>query len=57
MKTYQVTFVPTNFLSYKYEVQAQDEDAAYEAGKRQLQEAIGWDAAKDWDCDDVEEVE
>jgi len=63
-KTYQVTFVPTKFLSlshffffnYKYEVQAQDEDAAYEAGKRQLQEAIGWDAAKDWDCDDVEEV-
>ena len=55
-KTYRVSFIPTQTLEYKYVVEAINEDDAYYAAKELLQEAIGWDAAKDFHLQTLEEV-
>jgi hypothetical protein len=55
-KEYTVSFMPFDTLQYDYVVEAKDEDEAYEKGKEELIEAIGYDASKDWECSDVKEV-
>ena len=47
-KTYRVSFIPIQPLEYEYVVEATNEDDAYYVAKELLQEAIGWDAAKDF---------
>jgi hypothetical protein len=54
-KYYTVSFIPFDTLQYDYVVEAKDEDEAYEKGKEEFIEAIGYDASKDWECSDVEE--
>ena len=54
-KTYRVSFIPVETLEYEYVVEAESEDDAYDAAEEQLQEAIGWDAAKDFQLNDLEE--
>ena len=55
-KEYKVSFRPVNALQYDYRVEAKDEDEAYDAGVYRLIETIGFDASKDWECDDIEEA-
>ena len=54
-KTYRVSFIPVETLEYEYVVEAESEDDAYDAAEEQLQEAIGWDAAKDFQLNDLVE--
>ena len=54
-KTYRVSFIPVDTLEYEYVVEAESEDDAYDAAEEQLQEAIGWDAAKDFQLNDLVE--
>ena len=54
-KPYHVSFIPVETLEYEYVVEAESEDDAYDAAEEQLQEAIGWDAAKDFQLNDLEE--
>ena len=54
-KTYRVSFIPIQTLEYKYVVEATNEDDAYYAAKELLQEDIGWDAAKDFHLQTLEE--
>lgn len=54
-KTYSVSFIPVETLEYTYVVEAESEDDAYDAAEGQLQEAIGWDAAKDFQLKDIVE--
>ena len=54
-KTYRVSFIPVETLEYEYVVEAESEDDAYDAAEEQLQEVIGWDAAKDFQLNDLEE--
>ena len=49
LKNYTVTFEPVERLCYTYTVEAKDEDGAYKDAHDQLQWAIGWDSAKDWE--------
>ena len=54
-KTYRVSFIPVETLEYEYVVEAESEDDAYDAAEEQLQEAIGRDAAKDFQLNDLVE--
>ena len=54
-KTYRVSFIPVETLEYEYVVEAESEDDAYDAAEEQLQEAIGWYAAKDFQLNDLVE--
>ena len=54
-KTYLVSWIPVETLEYTYVVEAASEDDAYDAAEEQLQEAIGWDAAKDFQLNDLVE--
>ena len=54
-KTYRVSFIPVDTLEYEYVVEAESEDDAYDAAEEQLKEAIGWDAAKDFQLNDLVE--
>jgi hypothetical protein len=54
-KTYLVSWIPVETLEYEYVVEAESEDDAYDAAEEQLQEAIGWDAAKDFQLKDIVE--
>ena len=54
-KTYRVSFIPIETLQREYVVEAESEDDAYDAAEEQLQEAIGWDAAKDFQLNDLVE--
>jgi len=55
-KYYTVSFIPFDTLQYDYFVEAKDENEAYEKGKEELIEAIGYAASKDWECSDIEEA-
>ena len=54
MKTYRVIFVPS-YTSYEYLVEANDTAEAEIMGWEFLQEAIGWDASRDWSCSAIKE--
>jgi len=54
-KTYKVHLQPISETFYEYEVEASDEDEAEEEAFELLREDIGWDAAKDWECNLVKE--
>ena len=56
MRKYTVSFVPHDVVQYDYTVEAKDEDQAYEKGLDELRWAIGRDASKDWEGNNVEEV-
>ena len=49
-KTYRVHLQPISETFYSYEVEASNEDEATEEAFELLRDAIGWDAAKDWEC-------
>ena len=53
MGKYIVFFQPIGGTYYTYEVEAQDESEAQEQAFDLLQNAIGWDASKDWECSDI----
>lgn len=56
MSKFKVSFVPHDVVQYDYIVEAKDEDQAYDKGLDELRWAIGRDASKDWECNNVEEV-
>ena len=53
---YRVSFIPYETLQYDYVVEAKNEDEAQDLANEELIMAIGWDASKDWECSNVEEV-
>ena len=55
-KEYRVSFVPTESLTYSFTVEASSEEEAGDIALQDLRESIGWDASKDFEFDDVEEV-
>ena len=54
-KTYTVHLQPISQTSYAYEVEANDEAEATEEAFELLRDAIGWDAAKDWECNFIKQ--
>ena len=54
-KTYTVHLQPISETFYEYEVEASDEDEATEEAFELLRDAIGWDAAKDWECNFIKQ--
>jgi len=56
MKTYKVKFIPIDTLDYTYTVEGKDEDDAYFKAKDSLRFSIGYDASKDFECDEIQEV-
>ena len=56
IKKYKVSYRPSDTV-YEYEVEADDEYTAADKAYEMLQEAIGWDAAKDWCFDSAEEID
>lgn len=55
-KTYQIIFSPMTNLSYTYTVNAKNEDDAYDNARQELRFQIGYDEAKDWQCNDLKEI-
>ena len=55
MKNYKIKFIPTGTLEYTYRVEGMDEDDAYFKAKDLLRFDIGYDASKDFECDEVQE--
>ena len=53
MGRYTVFLQPISDTYYTYEVEAQDESEAQGQAFDLLQDAIGWDASKDWECSDI----
>ena len=53
MDKYIVFLQPIGGTYYTYEVEAQDESEAQGQAFDLLQDAIGWDASKDWECSDI----
>ena len=54
-KTYRIHLQPISQTSYAYEVEANNQDEAVEEAFELLRDSIGWDAAKDWECNFIEE--
>lgn len=54
-KTYTVHLQPISETFYSYEVEAGNEDEAEREAFELLVDAIGWDAAKDWECNFIKE--
>ena len=54
-KTYRIHLQPISETFYEYEVEASNQDEAVEEAFELLRECIGWDAAKDWECNFIEE--
>ena len=55
-KEYRVSFIPFETLQYDYVVEAKNEDDAADLAYEELILAIGRDAAKDWECSNIQEV-
>ena len=49
MNKYKITFKPIDILTYSYVVDAEEDEEAVNKARDELREAIGWDAAKDWE--------
>jgi hypothetical protein len=47
---YKVSFAPSDYLEYCFYVDAVDECDAGSKAREELQESIGYDASKDFDC-------
>ena len=56
MKTFKIKFIPIDTLDYTYVVEGKDEDDAYFKARDSLRFNIGYDASKDFECDDIQEV-
>lgn len=56
-KKYTVCLQPISDTYYEYEVNAEGEGEAEEQAFDLLQDAIGWDAAKDWECSYIRDDE
>ena len=56
-KEYRIKFIPIDTLEYTYRVEGKDEDDAYFKAKDLLRFDIGYDASKDFECDDIKEVD
>ena len=54
-KTYRIHLQPISETFYAYEVEANNQDEAVEEAFELLRDAIGGDAAKDWECNFIEE--
>ena len=54
-KTYRIHLQPISETFYAYEVEANNQDEAVEEAFELLRDAIGWDAAKDWEGNFIEE--
>ena len=54
-KTYRIHLQPISETFYAYEVEANNQDEAVEEAFELLRDNIGWDAAKDWECNFIEE--
>ena len=54
-KTYRIHLQPISETFYAYEVEANNQDEAVEEAFELPRDAIGWDAAKDWECNFIEE--
>ena len=53
---YRVSFIPYETLQYDYVVEAKNEDEAQDLANKELQFSICYDASKDWECSNIEEV-
>ena len=53
---YRVSFIPYETLQYDYVVEAKNKNEAQDLANKELQFSIGYDASKDWECSNVEEV-
>ena len=56
IKKYKVSYEPSEAV-YEYVVEADDEFKAEDKAYEMLQEAIGWDGAKDWRFICAEEID
>ena len=57
MKRYRVTYVPAEYTTRVYEVEANSEDEAWELAREYLLYDVGgYDARHDWEGEDIEEV-
>ena len=55
-KIYRVSFIPVNTLQYDYEVEAKNEDEAFDKAEQELRFAIGYDNAKhNFECSNIQE--
>ena len=55
LKTYEVSFIPSSTLQYNYVVEAKDEDEAYYKAQDELRFDLGYDKAKDFNCNKIQE--
>tara|TARA_R100000388_G_scaffold32589_1_gene25473 strand:+ start:134 stop:316 length:183 start_codon:yes stop_codon:yes gene_type:complete len=55
MAKYKVFLRPISNTYYEYEIETQFVEKAEEVAFDLLRDAIGWDAAKDWECYDIVE--
>lgn len=55
-KAYTVHLQPISDTFYSYEVEADDAEKASAEAFELLRDAIGWDAAKDYECNFVAET-
>ena len=54
-KIYRVSFIPVNTLQYDYEVEAKNEDEAFDKAERELRFSIGYDNAKhNFECSNIQ---
>ena len=53
---YRVYFIPYETTQYDYVVEANNEDEAQDLANKELQFSIGYDASKDCECSNVEEI-
>ena len=54
-KEFTVSFIPSSTLQYNYVVEAKDEDEAYDKAQDDFRFDIGYDRAKDFECNAVKE--
>jgi len=57
LKRYRVTYVPAEYTTRVYEVEANSKDEAWELAREELLYDVGgYDARHDWQEKDIEEV-
>lgn len=50
---FKVSFVPHDALQYNYIVEAKNKDDAHDQAKDQLRFDVGYDKAKDFECNNI----
>ena len=56
LKRYRVTYVPADYATKVYEVEANSKGEACGLAREELLWDVGYDARHDWEEEDIEEV-